>query len=166
MKNSTLVLLLFISTLFISCGGDDETNDPVQPGLTGTITFDGVSYAIASGFFSQSTVAAGIEGEFFLADGTITSTGSSSDSQIILGIRAISEGTSTLEAGTYEVNRQVTSKYAFVTVTTANASNVQSILGGTIAISGTDNTYSLTFNNVAFGSGIELTGSVTGTFEN
>jgi len=168
MKNILLTLLFISSLFFISCGDDEEssTPDPMMVGLSGTITFNGQSYNIANGFFSTSSVAAGTEGEFFLADGTVSSSGSSSNSEIIIGIRAISEGTDSLEGGSYEVNRQVTSKYAFVTVSTTSASNIQSIVGGTIDISGTGNTYSLTFNNVAFGGGIQLTGSVTGTFEN
>jgi len=163
MKKLFLSIALLATLMIVSCGDDEET-PPV--GVSGTITFDGQSYTIASGVLTQSAITGGTEVEFFLADGTVSSSGSSSDSQIIVGIRAISEGTDTLEAGTYETNRQVTTKYAFVTVSTTSVSNLQSIVGGTISISGSGNTYNLTFNNVSFGSGITLTGSVSGTFGN
>ncbi len=163
MKKLVKIPVLLSLLMILSCG-DDESESPAV-GVNGTITYDGQTYAIASGVINQRTNAAGAELEFLIADGTVTSTGSSSDSQIIVSIRAISEGTESLENGSYEVSRQVTSQYAFVTVSTASASNVRSIVGGTITISGSGSTYSLTFNNVAFGNGIELTGSVSGTFE-
>lgn len=165
MKKLLLTLSVLSLLLISACGDDDDGGNP-EVGLSGTITFDGESYSIANGFFSQSSTAVGIEGEFFLADGTVSSTGSSSDSQIIIGLRAISEGTSSLESGSYEVNKQVNSKYAFVTISTTSDSNIQSVQGGTIDISGSGNTFSLTFNDVAFGQGRELSGSVNGTFEN
>ena len=163
MKKLLFSLALLSIVIITSCGDDEET-PPV--GVGGTITFDGQSYTIASGVLTQSAITGATQVEFFLADGTVSSSGSSSDSQIIIGIRAISEGTDTLEAGTYEVSRQVTTKYAFVTVSTATVSNLQSFAEGTIAVSGSGNTYNLTFNNVSFGSGITLTGSVSGTFGN
>ena len=165
MKYFLQITLLLSITLLISCG-DDDTDSPAASGVSGSITFDGQSYAIASGVINERTNAAGAELEFLIADGTVSSSGSSSDSQIILAIRAISEGTETIGSGSYEVSRQVNSQYAFVTVSTATASNIRSIVGGTIDISGSGSTFSLTFNNVTFGGGIELTGSVSGTFEN
>lgn len=167
MKKFFLALLILSVSLFISCGDDEDNNPQTTVGLSGSVTFNGQTYAIANGIIDELSNAAGTELQFLMADGTVSSSGSSSDSQIIIALRAISEGTETLEGGAYEVNRQVTSKYAFVTVTTASAPNVQSIVGGTIDISGSDNTFTLTFNNVSFfGGDVKLTGSVSGTFEN
>lgn len=166
MKKFLLALTVLSSLIFISCG-DDEDVSPQVVGLTGSVTFNGQSYTITNGVINELSNAAGTELQFLMADGTVSSSGSSSDSQIIISARAISEGTGSLENGSYEVNRQVTSKYAYVTVTTASSPNIQSIVGGTIDISGSDNTFSLKFNNVAFfGGGAELNGTVSGTFGN
>lgn len=167
MKKIALILSVFSILLISSCGGDDEEATP-QIGLSGTINYNGVSYSIANGILTQSSSSGGTEVQFYLADGTIALQGnsvSSSDSQIIVAIQAVSVGTSTLEAGNYETSRQVTNKYAFVTVTTSDISGNQSFVGGSIDISGSDKTFSLTFNDVPFSQGVELTGSVSGTFE-
>jgi len=165
MKKLLFFLTITSLLLFIRCG-DDDSETP-QAGVNGTLTFGGQSYTIASGILVKKLTSVGADYEFFLGDGSISATGSggvsSGDSQILVAARAIAEGSTTLEAGTYEVSRQVNSQYAFVSVTAAGSSSVQSIVGGTIEISGSENTYSLTFN--AFGGGIALTGSVNGTFE-
>ena len=166
MKKLIALSMLLSTAIFISCGDDDDTSTVA---LSGNVTFGGQSYTISSGILTETLTSSGVEGQFFLADGTITASGggaSSSDSEIIIAVRAISEGSTTIDNGSYEVNRQVTSQYAFVTVTAGSSSSVQSFVGGTIDISGADNTYSLTFNDVTFGGGIGLTGSVNGTFAN
>ena len=167
MKKLLFLLSFSVLLLCMSCN-DDEGDTPVV-GVSGTILFGGQSYTITSGIIVKRLTNAGAEYEFFLADGSISSTASggvsSQDSQILIAVRAISVGETAVGSGSYEVNRQVTDQYAFVSVTAAGSSSVQSFVGGTVDISGSENTYSLTFNDVTFGGGISLTGSVNGTFE-
>ncbi|MEM6643767.1 MAG: hypothetical protein AAF616_12370 [Bacteroidota bacterium] len=164
MKKLSYFLILFGLVTIISCGDDEE--DSMTLGVSGTLNFDGQSYEISSGLLVERSNPAGAELQFTLADGTFSSGTSSSDSQILLSVRAISEGTNELEDGAYAVNTQTGSMYAFVTVSTSGAQNQQSIQAGSINISGSGSTYSLTFNDVGFLGGAELSGSVSGTFQN
>ncbi|MEO9869970.1 hypothetical protein [Ekhidna sp.] len=166
-----LLSISMLSILFISSCGDDDSDDTPSIGLSGTLNFDGQSYAIANGFFSLSMEDGNAEGAFFFADGTIepTNTGvSSSDSQIIISVVATSRGTATLESGEYATSTNVPDLYADVAVTILDNGNPvgrEAITGGSVSISGSQNTYNITFD-VPFGQGVELTGSATGTFEN
>ncbi|WP_425392849.1 hypothetical protein [Ekhidna sp.] len=165
MKKIALSITIAGLLLISSCGKDDE--GPTVIGLSGTVTYDGESYAISNGIFSLSVEDGNAEGEFFIADGTLTptSTGvSTSDSQIIISVVATSKGTSTLASGNYETSTDVPDKYADIQVTTSDGGK-QAFTGGIVKISGSESTYSLTFE-VPFGQGVELTGSVSGTFVN
>lgn len=77
---------------------------------------------------------------------------------------ATSTGSNILESGDYETSTDVPARYVDVQVTTSGGSR-QAFTGGIVSISGSANTYSLTFD-VPFGQGVELTGSVNGTFVN
>jgi len=122
---------------------------------------------MSNGTFDLTTSNGTAEGTFFLADGTleITSTGAtSSDSQIIISLSAFSRDTEVIESGDYATNTNVPDKYVFVGVSTADGTS-QSVTGGTVTISGSGNTYTMSFD-VPFGQGVELAGTVAGTYEN
>jgi major membrane immunogen (membrane-anchored lipoprotein) len=164
MKN-TLKLLILSLVLLSACGKDDSSAP--QLGLSGTVTFDGTSYAIANGVLTLQESGGNAIGQFFLADGTLepTSSGvSTSDSQIIISVSAVAKGASTLVEGSYATSTDVPDMYADVAVTTADGQKT-AFTGGTVTISGSGNTYNLTFN-VPFGQGVTLTGSVMGTYAN
>ncbi len=174
MKKIILFLSVFSILIFTSCGDNDDA--PVVPtvGLNGTIDFDGESYAIANGVFTQSMEDGNAIGVFYMSDGTIELNASgngvtSSNSRIVISINATSKGTSTLENGSYETSTLVPDKYASVRVSTVNNSmvvNNDSVVGGEVAVSGSENTYNITFNDIPFGRGVKLTGSVNGTYAN
>ncbi|WP_421763335.1 hypothetical protein [Ekhidna sp.] len=162
----TLLFLAVISLFILSSCGGDEDDDMVSVGLIGTVSYDGTSYSIANGIFSLTIEDGNAEGEFFLADGVIepTATGvSTGDSEIIISIVATSAGTTTLSSGNYQTSTNVPAQYADIQVTTSSGSK-QAFTGGTVNISGSGNTYSITFD-VPFGQGIELSGTVNGTYE-
>ena len=165
MKKILLTLSILSILIITSCGKDDGGD--IQVGLTGTITFNGESHSIANGVLSLRESGGNTIGEFFLADGTLepTSTGvSTGDSQIIISVVAVSKGTSTLAEGAYATSTDVPDMYADVAVTTSDGKS-EAFTGGTVDISGSGNTYTLTFD-VPFGSSIELSGTVKGTFVN
>ncbi|WP_420317736.1 hypothetical protein [Ekhidna sp.] len=156
----SIVGLLFIS----SCGGDDDST-PMAVGLSGTINYDGQSYSIVNGILGLSVEEGNAVGEFFMADGTITATStgvSTSDSQIIISVVATSVGTATLGNGDYATSTDIPEKYADIQVTTSSGSK-QAFTNGIVNISGSENTYTISFD-VPFGQGIELTGTVSGTY--
>ncbi|WP_462247517.1 hypothetical protein [Ekhidna sp.] len=167
MKKILPILSIFALILISSCGSDDTSTS--EPKLSGTVTFDGQSYTVANGFFTQGETDGAAEGIFFISDGTFT-VGSSgnvtaSDATIIITIRAIHEGASVIGGGAYITNSITQDQYAFVTVQTASDES-QSFVGGTVNISGSGNSYDVTFTDVPFGQGVTLTGTVTGTYSN
>ncbi|MEP0984794.1 hypothetical protein [Ekhidna sp.] len=165
MKKTFLFLAVISLFMLSSCGGDED-DDIASVGLNGTVSYDGTSYSIANGIFSLTIADGNAEGEFFLADGVIepTATGvSTSDSEIIISIVATSTGTTTLSSGDYQTSTNVPAQYADIQVTTSSGSK-QAFTGGTVNISGSGNTYTITFD-VPFGQGIELSGTVNGTYE-
>lgn len=167
MKKTILFLAVLSLFMLSSCGDDDGDDNNVTVGLSGTVMYDGSSYAIANGIFSLSVEDGNAEGEFFLADGVIepTATGvSTGDSDIIISIVATSTGTTTLSSGDYQTSTNVPAQYVDVQVTTSSGSK-QAFTGGTVNISGSGNTYNITFD-VPFGQGVELSGTVSGTYEN
>lgn len=167
MKKLLLTLSIVSLLIITSCGDDDDATPTV--GLSGTVTFNGQSYSIANGIFSLTVDDGDAIGEFFLADGTIESNGnggvSSSDSEIIISISATATGATTLTAGDYETSTNVPDLYAFVSVVNSDGTS-QSFVGGIVGISGSGNTYTITFTDVPFGQGVTLTGTVTGTYAN
>lgn len=165
MKNLLLTLSIFSILIITSCGSDDTSTNEV--GLSGTIVFDGDSYTIANGIFTQEVDDGAAVGDFFMSDGTLTATStgaSSSDAEIIISVTAIHEGADVLGSGAYITNSATQDQYAFVSVTTGTSS--QSFTGGTVNISGSGNTYNVTFVDVPFGQGVTLTGTITGTYSN
>ena len=140
MKKLLLLLSLFATLFVVSCGDDEAPT----LGLSGTIEFDGTTYTIANGLFSQSSNGGNTEATFFLADGEITaSTGggvSSGNSTIVLSIVALAANSTSLTSGNYATSTNTTELNATLLVTTINGSqtNARSAnVGGTIGISGT-----------------------------
>ncbi|NQZ76169.1 MAG: hypothetical protein HRT61_08670 [Ekhidna sp.] len=170
MKNLLLTLAATSLLAITSCSdaAEEITRDVFDIGLEGTINYDGQSYGIRNGVFSQQNRDGNAEAQFFLADGSIASTTSGvspGDSQIIISMTAFSKGSQVIDDGDYATSTIDPDKYCFVTVTTIGESRVnkQSFTGGTVSISGSNDTYAVTFD-VPFGQGITLTGSVSGTY--
>ena len=164
----TLLLLSILSLFVLSSCGDDDAGNTV--GLSGSVTYDGEEYAIANGIFNLSEDDGDALGRFFLADGTLELSSptqvTTSDSEIIIVMSAVSKGTSNLANGDYATSTNVPDLYVDIAVTTFDGENEirrDAFTNGTVAISGSGSTYTLTFN-ASFGSGITLTGSVNGTF--
>lgn len=166
MKKLIFVLSIASLLIFSSCGSDDGPS----VGLNGTVTYNGTSYTIANGFFNLSSGSEEAIGTFFLADGILTSSSpnqvSSSDSQIFITMTARSRGSSVLTNGDYATSTDVpdlTVDLAITTVENGDQVRREAFTGGTISISGSENTYNITFD-ASFGSGITLTGSANGTY--
>ena len=93
MKNFVLSLAIISLLAFTSCGEDSPVNpgDILNIGLDGTVTYNGESYAIKNGFFSQQERDGTAEAQFFLADGIITpSTNgvSPGESEVVISVTA------------------------------------------------------------------------------
>ncbi len=163
-----LLTLVAGSFLFITSCGDDDSDGGTSVGLSGTLTYDGETYAIANGILTLGQEEDNAVGQFFMADGTLESTSSNqvstSDSQIIISIVATSRGTATLGNGDYATSTDVPDKYADVQVTTTDGQR-QAFANGIVSITGSGNTYTIEFD-VPFGQGVTLTGTVSGTYEN
>lgn len=165
-----LFLLSIVSLVVVSsCGGDDDDATPVEVGLSGTVTFDGQSYTIANGIFNQTDDDGNAVGTFYMADGTIspgTNGGvTSSNSTIIIGLVAVAFESSTLENGNYDTNSNLNGMQANVTVSIDGVSN-RSFTGGDVTLTGSGNSYNITFIDVPFGQGVTLSGTVTGVYSN
>lgn len=169
-----LLLTLFAGSLLfvVSCGDDDGDGNGGGNvvGLNGTVTYDGSSYSIENGILNLGQSEGNAEGQFFIADGTLTVSGSNSvstsDSQIIIVMTATSKGTSSLENGDYATSTDVPDLHVDLAVTTFDGDSQvrrEAFTNGTVTISGSEDTYTVTFD-APFGSGIELTGSVDGTY--
>ena len=165
-----LFLLSIVSLVVISsCGGDDDDATPVEVGLSGTVTYDGQSYTIANGIFNQTDDDGNAVGTFYMADGTIspgTSGGvTSQNSTIVIGLVTVAENSSSLTNGNYDTNSNVNGMVATVVVSVDGVGN-QSFTGGDVTLSGSGNSYNITFIDVPFGQGVTLSGTVTGVYSN
>ncbi|MEO9869971.1 hypothetical protein [Ekhidna sp.] len=170
----TFLLLLILSLLIISsCGDDAPVPDPsTNEGLSGTLTYNGKSFRMKSGVFASQDDDGDAFAQFFLGDGTVEliepNTVSFSNNKIEIRMTAVSKGTASLENGDYATTTNDPDLYVNLTVTTIEGFNTdtrEALANGTVSISGSGNTYSLTFD-VPFEEGVKLTGTVTGTYEN
>lgn len=166
MKKFLLTLSILSTLVFISCGDDDEDMPDATVGLSGTISYDGGSFAISSGLISATEISNDVARRvFYLSDGILSSNGSNvtaSGSQIVVTITAASTGTSTVVEGEYASSSDITGKKVDVLVQTSSG-NETSFTGGTIDISGSENTFTLVMD-VPF-RGTQLSGTVSGTYE-
>lgn len=173
MKKVLFFLAVLSLVVISSCGGDDDDATPAEVGLSGTVTFDGQSYSIANGIFNQTDDDGNARGIFFLSDGTLTATANgatASGATIFISVDAIATNSSALTNGAYETSTNVPELFAYVNVTLIDGANStdrgQPFVGGIVNISGSGNTYTLTFSDLNFGQGVSLSGSVSGTYSN
>lgn len=162
----------------MSCGSDEEMDDMEEVeediALSGTLEFDGESFEISSGLISEVEIDSEnniASRTFYLSDATLTANGDnvtvSSDFGISLSIVFDAHGETDIVEGEYntfsDANGRNANTSLLLTSGTASAFS-----GGTIDLSGSGNTFTLTFDAPFRGSdnaSTNLTGTVTGTFE-
>ncbi len=168
MKNILFSLSILSILLITSCGKDDE----VQIGLSGSVSFDGNSINITNGLFGEVSEDGEYGATFFLADAPISYNSETQqttfEGDALISVIIFSEGDS-FESGTYAVKTfggAITDGDALVIVADANNASSGGGLGvgGTVNITGSGNTFTLTFN-VDFEDDVKLSGNATGGFE-
>lgn len=152
--------LLFIT----SCGDDGE----IQIGLTGIVSYDGSSVTISDGIFGELSQQGAYGAFFFMSDGSLSYDVESEDAsfagEILISVTIFSSGGS-FEEGSYPIDF-TNNKGAFVIVADSDnaATGGAFATGGSVTITGSGNTYNLSFN-LEFENDVTLTGTVAGGFE-
>jgi len=172
MKN-ILLTFLFISSIFLISCGDDEVEDTPNDNndaiaVSGVVTYNGASYSISSGFLSAVNVSNDIARRtFFIADVMLSPSGTGvtapSNFGIIITSTFSSTGTASVIPGTYDSKSDRNGRSVDIRVQTSSGTE-EAFTEGTVVISESGNSYTLTFD--APFRGTRLEGTVSGTFEN
>lgn len=160
MKNLKLGILLLAIAFITSCGSDDGAD--VELGLSGSIAFDGTTTELTDGLIFDFGVDAGeYNYDFYLANGAFSLEGLelTVDGNTIVYLELFNQGSS-FSPGTFSV-AQSGERYCNAEIRIANDISVAE--GGTVTISGSGQTYDITFN-LEFSDSRTLTGTVGGAF--
>ena len=165
-----LFSLSILSILFItSCGKDDGG---IAIGLSGSITYEGESISMTDGLFGEISQDGQYAATFFLSDAPLSydesDDNTSFEGDILISLIIASTGDS-FQAGSYPVEFTSSKGVIAIVATIAGSGDQQTVVtntatGGSVNITGSGNSYNLTFN-LDFENDIKLTGNATGGFE-